>query len=29
MGDNEAPLLEDLNKEKELGKSYNIDKISR
>ena len=28
MGDNEAPLLEDLNKEKELGKSYNIDKIT-
>ena len=27
MGDNEIPLLEDLNKEKELGKSYNIDKI--
>ena len=28
MGDNEVPLLQDLNKEKELGKSYNIDKIT-
>ena len=28
MGDNEIPLLKNLNKEKELGKSYNIDKIT-
>ena len=28
MGDNEIPLLKNLNKEKELGKSYIIDKIT-
>ena len=28
MGDNEIPLLENLNKNKELGRSYIIDKIT-